>query len=164
MKAIVFGAGGKIGKRLVKALEAKGIEVKPVLREDCELRNISVDLRMRLGEADVVYLCAAMTRFIDCEADSDAYSVNVDAPLEIARQYAGAKIVYLSSEAVERAIGTKYGLMKALAEISLRAISRPVIARLSKVDDWSLDDACDFLVTLATAQSGIYRWKANVHD
>lgn len=112
--------------------------------------------------ADVVYLCAAMTRFIDCEAVSDAYRVNVDGVVELAKKlkFSGSKIVYLSSEAVERALHTNYGMHKALAELGLSAVGNPVIARLSKVDPWSINHVCAFLIGLATAKPGLYRWSA----
>ncbi len=162
MKALVIGAGGKIGANLLKALEGAGHEAVGVTRKFLDLTALPQDIEAVIGSADVIYICAASTRFIDCEADPDAYRVNVDAPVEIATQYkfSGATIVYLSSEAVERALHTNYGMHKALAEMGLRAVGNPVIARLSKVDPWSMDDACDFLVKLANAKPGVYRWRA----
>lgn len=160
MKVMVIGANGKIGRVLVDALREAGHETVGVTRKFLDLSALPMDIPGAIGTADVVYLCAAMTRFIDCEADEQAYSVNVDAPAEIARQMAPARVVYCSSEAVERALHTNYGMHKALAEISLRTVCQPVVARLSKVDPDTMEDACDFLVRMATAAPGVYRWKA----
>ncbi|MDP3952643.1 sugar nucleotide-binding protein [Microbacterium sp.] len=160
-KALVVGAGGMIGKALCKALERAGYEVRGTTRAELNLMALPDDISRSLGfSPDVVYLCAAMTRFIDCEQDRHAYEVNVDAPLEIARQLGYARIVYLSSEAVERALHTNYGMHKALCEIGLRAIGSPVIARLAKVDPWSLEQCCEWLVWLAepAVRRGVYRW------
>ncbi len=105
-----------------------------------------------------------MTRFIECEDNSLAYRVNVDAPREIAELVHPAQVIYLSSEAVERALHTNYGLHKALAEINIRTVCRPIIVRLSKVSEERLDDCLDFLVGLATAgiPGKIYRWPLNL--
>jgi dTDP-4-dehydrorhamnose reductase len=159
MRALVIGAGGKIGSALVKALELAGHEPVGVTRKFLDLTALPSSIEDAIGPADVVYICAASTRFIDCESDPDAYRVNVDAPIEIAKQYM-AQIVYISSEAVERALHTNYGMHKALAEIGLRAVCNPVIARLGKVDSWSMQDACEFLVSLSNARPGVYRWNA----
>jgi NADH dehydrogenase len=159
MKALVIGAAGTIGRALADALSAKGHETICLTRVQLDLLAIPEKWPAEFDGTDVVYLCAAMTRFIDCEANPDAYRVNVDAIIEIA-QKTSAKKVYISSEAVERALHTNYGMQKALAEIGLRAVCNPVIARLSKVDPWSMDSACEFLIGLAMAKPGIYRWHA----
>ena len=96
-----------------------------------------------------------MSRFIECEDKPMAYRVNVDGPLEVARRTTG-KIIYLSSEAVERALHTNYGMHKALAELALRTQCDPIIVRLSKVD--RVQDCCEYLVSLAEATPGIYHW------
>ena len=157
MRATVIGAGGTIGKALCKALAAAGHEVIAVTRNELDLLNLPEWCPPPL-QGEVAYLCAAKTRFIDCEADSDAYRVNVDAPAHIGKWF--PKTIYLSSEAVERALHTNYGMHKALAEISLRAVCDPVIVRLAKVDAWSMHDACAFLIGLAKSRPGVYRWRA----
>lgn len=165
MNALVIGAGGMIGKGLLPALRQAQIRPISSTRADLDLLDIPANYATRLeasaGEhIEVVYLCAAMTRFIDCEDNPEAYRVNVDAQIELALQFSWAQIVYLSSEAVERALHTNYGTHKALAEIGLRAVCDPVIVRLSKVSPTTLGSACAFLASLATAKPGIYRWKA----
>ena len=153
-----------IGKALLPALRQARVRAFGASRADLDLRDIPQNYAARfeaeVGEhIDVVYICAAVTRFIDCEADEDAYSINVDAPAEIARQFNWARIVYLSSEAVERALHTNYGMHKALAEMGLNAVCAPVVVRLSKVGAATLGSACAFLASLATARPGIYRWR-----
>lgn len=163
--ALIIGSRGTIGKALVKALRDNGFKTFESDRASLDLRAIPSNYAARFeanaeAHIDIVYICAAKTRFIDCEADSDGYQINVDAPMELARQFHWAKIIYLSSEAVERALHTNYGMHKALAEMGLRTVCEPVIARLSKVDPWSINHACAFLVGLASADSGVYRWRS----
>ena len=114
----------------------------------------------KLPGYNFVYICAAITRFVDCEDDPLAYRVNVDGPVSIARAAQPAKVIYLSSEAVERALHTNYGMHKALAELGLRTVCDPVIARLSKVTKENLEDCCAFLAGLMEKPSGVYHWPA----
>ncbi len=154
MRALVIGGNSYIGKRLVVELRKYFSEVVATYHEDYDL----LDLPSAQPDIQVVFICAAMTRFIECEDDRRAYRVNVDAPINIARAYPEAKIVYLSSEAVERALHTNYGMHKALAEMGLRTVCDPVIVRLSKVDPHDLDECCAYLVEVADQQPGIYHW------
>lgn len=159
MRALVIG-GGNIGPNLAAALVADGHRVLHVTRAHVDMRDVPHDVRDRLGDHDVVFICAAKTKFIDCESDPDAYRVNVDGPIEIAKRYKDAKVVYLSSEAVERGLHTNYGMHKALTEIGLRAVCDPTIARIAKVDKDSMSSVCGFLVGLAKKNPGVYRWRS----
>jgi dTDP-4-dehydrorhamnose reductase len=167
MKALVIGSSGKIGARLIKALRAADIEAIGTTRNELDLLAIPEQFPPHWLDADVVYLCAAKTRFIECEDHQDAYRCNVDAPLTIAQRYMEkrgpfSKVVYLSSEATERALHTNYGMHKALAEVGLRTVGNAVIARIGKVDEWSMPGVCAFLVGLAKAKAGsVHRWSAD---
>ncbi len=160
MRVLVVGGTSYIGSALVSALRSRHIETDYTTRETVNLLHpIKI-----LPIYDVVYISAAMTRFIECEDHSEAYRINVDAPREIAECLSFAKIIYLSSEAVERALHTNYGLHKALAEIALRTVCCPVIVRLSKVSEERLDEVCDFLVDLASAgeDGRVYHWPSPI--
>ncbi len=154
MKALVIGGTSFIGSSLVSALRGRGIDTDYTTRETLDLLAVP----KKLGVCDVVFICAAKTRLIDCEDDPTAYRINVDGPMLTARAAAPSKIVFLSTEAVERALHLNYSMQKALAEISLRTVCDPVIVRLSKVTPETLDDCCDYLAGLAYAEPGIYRW------
>jgi dTDP-4-dehydrorhamnose reductase len=156
MKTLVIGAGGKIGSALVGALREAGHEVQGTTRKELNLLDVPETLAF---QPDVIYICAASTRFIDCETDPQAYKVNVDGPIEVAKRFGYAKIVYLSSESVDKALHTNYGMHKALAEIGLRAVCDPRIARLGRVDPHTMSGVCNFLVGLADSKPGVYHWK-----
>lgn len=155
---LVTGAAGMIGGALVSHFQMEGQQVLGTTRETLDLLdpgNLS-----RFGFPNAVYLCAGMTRFIDCETNPDAYRVNVDAQVFLAEEFndLGAKIIYLSSEAVEKALHTNYGMHKALAEAGLRAVCKPVIARLGKVTMDTRHMAATWLHSLLIKQAGVYRW------
>lgn len=154
MNALVTGASGFIGKALTERLKP---DVIGTTKRTLDLLEIG-DLN-RFDKPDVVYLCAAKTRFIDCEDDARAYRVNVDAQIELASFWGHCKIIYLSSEAVERALHTNYGMHKALAEMGLRTVCNPIIARICrKVTADTLPQLVDWLVDLSKVKPGVYRW------
>ncbi len=131
-----------------------GHEVIATGREECDLLN----LPETLPYADTVYIVAAITKPLVCERMPESYRVNVDAPREIARMSLPANIVFLSSDAVENAIHTAYGMQKAHAEMRLQSVCAPVIVRISKVTPERLGDLCNFLVGLCNARPGVYHW------
>lgn len=154
LKALVIGGTSFIGSHLLVHLRKHNAKTQFTTRHTLDLLNVPDEL----PQADVVYICAAMTRFVECEDSRFAYRCNVDAPTQIAQRCPGSRIVYLSSEAVERAIHTAYGMHKALAEISLRQVCDPIIVRLSKVGPTTVHDCCDFLWRLSAREPGIYHW------
>jgi len=155
VKVFVTGAGGYIGSALVRKLSLEGHEVTGTIRGTLDL--LAPGDLSRFGPQEVVYLCAAVTRFIECESDPTSYRVNVDAQVEIAREWP-AKVVFVSSQAVERALHTAYGMQKALAEVSLRGVCDPVIGRIcGKVSHDTLPVVVDWLYGLADAKPGVYR-------
>jgi dTDP-4-dehydrorhamnose reductase len=156
MKILVTGAGGYIGNALVAEL-SRANEVTATTKRDLDLLELG-DL-WRFPYPEVTYLCAAKTRFIDCEADPQAYRINVDAQIELAKFFSGSKVIFLSSEAVERALHTNYGMHKALVEMGLRTVCNPVIARIcTKVSDETLPNLIQWLGRLRSCQPGVYRW------
>jgi len=122
MKAIVIGGDSFIGSRLVDMLAERGHEViRTSRRMDRDALYLDMLDHGYLPECDVAFICAAVTKFIDCEYQPDAYRVNVDAPVAIASELETRRslVVYLSSEAVEKALHTAYGMQKALTEAAL---------------------------------------------
>jgi len=154
MRIGVIGASGRIGAALATRLEREH-DVHRITRNILDLRR-----PVRLYGYEVLYIAAANASLIGCETDPDAYRVNVDGPVEIARMAsAGTRIVFLSSGAVETALHTAYGLHKAFAEAGLRAVCTPVIARIcSRAEPADLPPLADWLAGLCTAAPGVYRW------
>ena len=161
LDALVIGADSFIGAGLLRHLTGNVLGTSRRLDQDSFYLDL-LDVPDTLPAAKTVYICAAMTRFIDCEAERTAYRINVDAPISIVRACstnwpAPGNVIFLSSEAVERANATRYGTYKAMAELGLRTVCNPHIVRLSKVTD--LDECCKFLISVADKPPGIYHWK-----
>lgn len=151
-KYLILGANGYIGQALAEVMEEMGCDVSALSKQDFDVTGEIPSFRSH----DAVFMCAGMSKFIECEEDRAAYRVNVDAPLAIAR--CSNKLVYLSSDVVERALHTGYGLQKALAEVGLLAMGNTVVARICKrVNRANIAAVCKALVDLASKPPGLYR-------
>lgn len=162
MKAIVIGGDGLIGAHLAQTLRDRGHEVIRTTRRLGDEGALFFNMEHAVGvpKCDVAFICAAVTKFIDCEQDQMAYRVNVDAPVAIATELKamGATVVYLSSEAVEKALHTAYGMHKALVEAALAGIGNAIVARIGKTTEANVGSVCDRLIALAmVGKPGRYR-------
>lgn len=149
MICTIIGANGHIGSKLADVLIARKHSANLVTRRPG--KDIKpFDLRSpdaHLPDADVTFLCAAMAKFIDCESNPESWRVNVDAPIAIAKRV--PYMVHLSSDAVERALHTAYGMQKAFAEMALTAMPNVLIARLPRVTSDNIGTICERMVELA---------------
>lgn len=155
---LIVGGDGTIGKALAAFLAAQGLSVVSTTRR---ADSVSADrVLLDLGTAPdgwtipddvaVCYLCAAMARQGDCEAEPDAARrINVAAPLELARRVVsqGGFVVFLSTDSVFGGMTplpqaatptsplTTYGRLKADAELALQSLpgGAVTILRLTKV-------------------------------
>ncbi len=157
LHVLVVGEKSFIGAGLIECLELRNALVTGTNRNSLNL----LDVPEHLPTFDAVFICAAMSRFIECEDVRITYRVNVDGPIAVAKAAHPAKIIFLSSEAVERALHTNYGTQKAMAEMGLRAVCDPVIVRLSQVKPDTLESCCSFLADLMHKPGGVYHWPSN---
>lgn len=112
LRTLVIGSDSTIGRALAFRAQYAGDHVIGTSRRlplSDDRSSILLDLTSDsfsadgLPDADVVYLCAAMTRFVDCEANPKlAKLVNVVRIGQIAQHYLqrGSFVVFLSSSAV----------------------------------------------------------------
>ncbi len=117
MRAIVFGANGLVGRRVVNALSMQGHEVVAIARGERRFAALpsvafhSVDLSQRpqietivhQTKPDVIVNCAAMTDVDGCERDPRAaYSANVEGVANLCRsaKSASAHLVHISTDYV----------------------------------------------------------------
>ena len=158
--ALVVGTDGLIGRALALRLNGFGVKVVPSSRRATPNGGVHLDLSKRLDidvipKVDVAFLCAAMSRFADCENDPTlARQVNVLAQCAIAERLfeLGTHVVFLSSNAVfdgrksmpdEDVLpspASLYGELKyeaeaLLSEIADRQVGRFSIVRLTKIFD-----------------------------
>src|SRR3954471_20568272 len=104
MKVLVTGAGGMLGRAVVRAAEFVGHEVTGLARADLDVTDVAA-IRAALAQhgPDVVVNCAAWTDVDGAESDeAGATAVNGDAARELAEAAAavGASIVFPSTDYV----------------------------------------------------------------
>jgi dTDP-4-dehydrorhamnose reductase len=113
-----------------------------------------------------IYLVGAMSKFVDCESNPLSWRVNVDAQIEIAQHYVqtGAFIVFISSEAVEKAGATAYGRQKAHVESYLRTVPAAIV-RPSRISSEDVEDFAGMVVDIGVARKvGLTRWNGSFFD
>lgn len=96
MKIAITGAGGFVGRALMKSLE--GAEAVPSLQHktEDEIRALIENL-----DADVLIHTAAMADIGECAADPEgSYLANVTLPVWIAQYFKGKKLIIFSSDQV----------------------------------------------------------------
>jgi dTDP-4-dehydrorhamnose reductase len=153
MRALVIGGDGLVGAALACGLRRCRYDVVTTTRRRDAAGEIFLDLSApdpdSLPGADIVFLCAAMTRFTACRAAPRlAQQVNCDGPAAIAARLAakGTRVVFLSTAAVfdgreplmaaDRATSgaSVYGRCKAEAERRILALgSLAAVLRLTKL-------------------------------
>ena len=162
---MVVGSDGAVGAALSAHLLALGVSVYRTTRrigqQDGKMHLELTEPVGSLPEVDVIFFCAGVARFIDCETQEAAYRVNVDAPMEIARSMPRGLFVFLSSDAVQKALHTNYGMHKALAEMGLRALPRAAVVRLGRVQQDDLPQLCERLAVIgAQGKAGLFMWRS----
>jgi dTDP-4-dehydrorhamnose reductase len=104
MKIIITGAGGQLGKELVKALSTQQYQVFPYTKEQLDITNREQIQRLFAEiEPNVVINCAAFTSVDVCEVEVEkAYVVNGIGPYYLgmeANKYK-AKLIHISTDYV----------------------------------------------------------------
>ena len=125
MKALIVGGDSKLGIALAEELHARGHVPLPTTRRDKEspwyldLLNPVFPKKAHNFEVQTVYLVAAITGVMECETNPAAWAVNADAPVSLCQQamVLNKHIVFVSSDAVEKAPRLAYSLQKSYAEI-----------------------------------------------
>ena len=143
---------GFIGKALSEILYS------PILtRKDLDLLNFTKE---QLPEAKQVFLCAGVNGAKACEGSSDAYKVNVDATIKIAKHYSskGSFLVWISSTMVEWS-DCAYARQKALSEIALLTMPNVAVVRAGRVLKENVNDLCLTMYRIADTKSeGLHLW------
>ena len=174
---LVIGGDGMVGTALRHELERRHLPWTASTRRGHFISTVDWPQRIFIDLAahdfrdwnlpvivkGTVYLVAAMTRFVDCESNPIAWRVNVDGPIALAQNYSkrGAFVVFISSEAVEKASATAYGRQKAFTESYMHAIDAAIV-RPSKIPVDQADAFASAVVDIGTARKpGLTRWKAS---
>lgn len=163
---LIIGGDGLVGSALRREMLRRKVPWVATSRRAGSPPGVFLDL-LNFDEFDLavqgshVYLVAAVSGFRACEADpGSSWRVNVDAPIFLADYYRqrSAKIVFISSEAVESCGGTALGRQKAAAEAYMRTAG-VVIIRPTKITPGRVDSFASFVVDAAYGKPGLRRWE-----
>lgn len=171
MKALIVGGDSKLGLALSLVMKSRNMEYLCTTRRSLLIHPegghmVRFDMMspdtLSVPAVDVVFILAAITKVVDCEADPvTAWRINADAPVAIARQFASldSHIVFLSSDAVERAPNLVYSRAKAYAELALMPMGASIV-RSSMLGTAIRFDALSVeLLNIARYRTkGVIRW------
>lgn len=166
MKYLVIGGDGLVGSALVNYLQGAGHLVYKTSRRSVnshvtDLHLNLIDLsRFKIPDVDVMFLVAAVTKVVDCEADPSIWQINADAPVELARRAKNRSVhtVFISSDAVERAPNMIYSKQKAYVESFVLATEGTVV-RPSRIPPDQVGSLVELLVKLGSKYiGGLHRW------
>lgn len=166
MKFLVVGATGRIGAPLMARARSLGLDFSgtsrsPATRPGAALHHydLTTPNEGELPDCDTAFLLAGVAGFRQCEANAEAWRVNVDGVIACAKRLMrrGTFIVFTSSVAVEWAGNSQYGRAKSAVETFLHATSDSAIVRFDLQTPQTLPGTVDRLVDI-----GIGQW-AGVH-
>lgn len=168
MRALIVGASGQVGKRLLQSCGQRNIPVRGTAHKRFSASTPSsssllslditdksqVDTLIASENPSVVFLCSALTAVDFCETNPDiARRINVEGVRFVAEasERAGARVVFLSTDYVFNGRGgpyseddatspeSVYGRTKLEAEKIILAVPASIVARTSVVYDWDPD-------------------------
>lgn len=159
-RALIVGGDGLLGSACGEVLNWKYKTIKTERTSRRNGRHIQYDLEWGdpdvLPPADVVFLCAAITGFRECEGNRRAWQVNVDGVLRVALRYPFC--VYPSTQAVEWS-ANQYARQAAQVEAVLLATRSAAIVRCGRVtSDTALQCAAKLVHCGLDKTPGIYHW------
>mgnify|MGYP001581889835 CR=1 FL=1 len=160
MKEIVIGATGFIGSALLRNLgpTARGTARRQL--DGCSALDLLRFVPNDIPVAEILYLCAGANGAKACEGSQDAFRMNVDAPIQIARIAAarGHFMVFISSMSVEW-LSTGYQRQKLAAEGVLRTMDNVGVVRAGRVLAGNVDELCAVMMSVGrTRTAGVIRW------
>ncbi len=160
MRFLVVGEG-LLGCALIEALSESGHGVIGTSR-DVLSDKLYVDLTRpipNLPQVDVIYICAAIASYRNCEGSQEAWVTNADSPVAICKQAIdrGMFPVFVSSDSLEF-MSNAYTRMKAYAESCILPMGGAVV-RPRKFGPENVGSLCHLMIRVGLDRKpGVYRW------
>lgn len=156
LKELIIGASGFIGGTLA------GMVPGALISSSRRGNALLLDLRdvRDVPECDIAYICGGANGAKTCEGSTDAFRINVDGAIDVARIVSGRGgfAVYISSMTVEWA-PTAYARQKLAAETALRTMRGVGVVRSGRVVKDNVADLCETLIHVGRARvEGLTRW------
>jgi dTDP-4-dehydrorhamnose reductase len=161
---LVIGGNGLLGSALCARLAAQAYKWTATTRRDSDQQTSFLNLAQPIGvlpPADIVYIVAAVPKIYECESNPLTWTINVDAPIAIARQMAerDSFVVFVSSAAVEEAGHLAYARQKAQVESYINTINGAIV-RPSHIASDRAPHLANFMIDIGLSRiRGVYRWK-----
>lgn len=177
MRSIIVGGDSNLGRVLASRLvSTPGVVVYCTTRRPIAYASLGLthlDLReplfppdlapvLRSGVPGVVYIMAAITGIMRAETDPDAWRVNAEAPVLLARHASalGWHVVFVSSGTVERAQHTALARQKSYADLGVLMCGGCVVRPLPFVPPEKYDEVAALLAHIGEARvAGVVRWE-----
>lgn len=165
--AFVIGGDGGLASVFIPLLTDNGWRVTTTTRRPVAAPPLFLDLEQipllpddAAYRGGVMFLLAAVTKVVDCEGSAATWRINADAPVELARQgiRLGMHVVFVSSDAVERAPHLAYAKQKAYAESYMLATGQSVLRPARILPDRRRAVAQRMFEIGASRAGGLYRW------
>jgi dTDP-4-dehydrorhamnose reductase len=164
---VIIGGDGLLGAALRDLLTQSGTDyIATSRRVGANIpwpRSFYFDLAQPIPElppGEVVYIVAAIPHIVTCERDPVTWTVNADAPIAIAKQYAarGEFVVFVSSDAVTHADSFTYGKQKTYAEAYMNTINAAII-RPRRFTKTTADILAAFIWDVGNKRlPGVFKW------
>jgi dTDP-4-dehydrorhamnose reductase len=161
---LIIGIDGMVGSALFAEASKRKLEQTGTTRRHnsegffLNLEHPSIE---GLKNIDCAYICAGIVGYKNCEGNPNAYRVNVDGTIALAKKLLqqGTFIVFMSSDAVECMLTTSYGLQKAMVEMFLQGTGSAAIIRSGRIERHMLPDLCELLLDIGKNKAaGIYNF------
>lgn len=169
MRAFVVGGDGLVGRNLVGGLRKAGHTVIATTRQsntngDRLFLDLANPINFGYGAVagcDVMYLVAAITKVVDCEADpASTWRVNADGPVAVTMNMPlRTQAIFMSSDAVERAPNLNYSKQKAYVESFILARGG-IVVRPSRIPQDKIAGLIQLLINCGNnaPMAGVFRW------
>lgn len=158
MNTFITGGSGLLGSALF-AMEELGRRRAPP-RHTFDL-GFPDDILGLQGGIDLAFLCAGTKGFAECEGNRKAFLADVDGNTLLAHRLVnqGAFVVFVSTDAVETALGSAYARNRFMVELAIGGLPNVAIFRPGRFTVASVEDCARACAHVGLNKlEGLTRW------
>jgi hypothetical protein len=154
VRELVVGCQGYIGAKLMHLSGAEGASHGNPNYHPYHLVDLKYPLDPTPPQTEIAYICAGINGAQKCEGNAEAYRINVDGTVELAKHYTqqGTFVVWISSRSLEWSTSA-YARQKQIAEAMLYPLGVGIV-RAGRVTADNVDDLCATLMEVGRGRIG----------